>query len=308
MRNKYYILNLITLLIGFSSCSYQVSTPIVKIRYEYNFVYRTNIFSELSKWRKKKTKIGYIKYDRNGNEIEAGEYGEIWHFHNETKNPDNSVSVVSGHGRYMKKLNTVSFKAYNQDNQIISDDYWSYKDNKKDYLIYRTEFKYINGELVSEVEYDSEGKISREMRYSDDKTIQINDNKRPFYDPIVRVEGNNKYEIKYDSLGREIEMFHYLNGIFLRRTLTIYKHNLKTTYLYDDSPDKLWCYTEEKYNFLTDKLIRKYWKVLDSTVERKEIFEYNIKGLLKKILTYDVDLVTGKDELESYTKYKYKYY
>lgn len=307
MKNKNYILNLMILLIGISSCSYKISSPKVKTRYEYDHVYRTNKNFEISKWRKKKTKIGYVKYDRNGNEIEIGEYGETWRFRKVITNPDSTISSVSGHGRYMKKLNTVSFKTYNQDNQIISEDYWSYKDNKKDYLIYRTEFRYFSGELVGEIEYDSEGNVSREMRYNEDKTIQVNDKKRPFYEPMVRVEGNSKYEIKYDSLGREVEKVHYLNGKFLRRTVTVYERNLKTKYLYDDSPDKLWSLTEEKYDYLTDKLIRRYWKVLDSTTERIEMFEYNRKGLLKRILTYAVDVQTGKNKLESFTRYKYEY-
>lgn len=308
MKKYSYILNLVILLIGLSSCSYQINSPKVKTRNEYSHQYHKNKNYKISKWRKRKTKIGYIKYDRNGNETEIGEYGEIWHFRKVTTNPDSSISVVSGHGRHMKKLNTVTFKKYNQNNRIISEDYWRYKDNKKDYLIYRTEFKFNNGELIGEIEYDSEGNISREMNYNEDKSIQINDKKRPFYEPIVRVEGSSKYEIKYDSLGREIEKFHYSNGKFLRRTVTVYSLNLKTKYLYDDSPDKLWSVTEEKYNFLNDKLIRRYWKVLDSSTERIEIFEYNKKGLLKKVLTYDVNSKTGKDELEAFTKYKYDYY
>ena len=291
-----------------NGCSYRINSPKVKIRYEYNHVYKTNKNFEISKWRKKKTKIGYIKYDKKGNEIEIAEYGEIWRFREVTTNPDSSITVTSGHGRHMKNLNTVTFRSYNQSNQIQSEEFWSYKDNKKNYLIHRTEYQYNNGELIGEIEYDEEGEISREMNYNEDKSIKINNKKRPFYQPILRVEGNSKYKITYDSLGREIEKFHYSNGKFLRRTVTVYERNLKTTYLYDDSPDKLWSFTEEKYDYLTDKLIRRYWKVLDSTTERIEIFEYNKKGLLKRILTYGVDLQTGKDELEKFTKYKYEYY
>lgn len=299
---------MIILLIVVSSCSYQINSPTVKARYEYSHQYRKKKNYKISKWRKKKTKIGYIKLDRKGNEIEIGEYGEIWHFRKVTTNSDSSISVVSGHGRHMKKLNTVTVKNYDQNNKVISEDYWRYKDNEKNYLIYRTEFKYKNEELITEIEYDSEGNISREMNYNKDKSVLINDIKRPIYEPIVRIEGNSKYEIQYDSLGREIESFHYSNGKFLRRTVTVYAHNVKTTYLYDDSPDKLWSYTEEISNYLTDKLIRRYWKVLDSNTERTEIFEYNRKGLLKRILTYGIDLQTGKDKLEGFMTYKYEYY
>jgi hypothetical protein len=47
-------------------------------------------------------------------------------------------------------------------------DYWRYEDNKKDYLIYRTEFKYDNGKLIGELEFDSNDNISREMKYNED--------------------------------------------------------------------------------------------------------------------------------------------
>jgi hypothetical protein len=308
MKEKKHISNLLILLIGLSSCSNQISTPIVKTRYEYSHVYQTNKHFGISKLRKNKTKIGYVKYAENGNEMEVGDYGEIWHFREVTTNPDSTITFVSGHGRHMKKLNTVTFKTYNPQNQIISEEYWRYKNNQKDYLIYRTEFQYLNGVLVGEIEYDSDGNVSRAMRYNADKTIQTNDKKRPFYEPIVRVEGNSKYEIKYDSLGREVEKFHYSNGKFLRRTVSVYKYNLKTIYIYDDSPDKLWSFTEEKYNYGTNKLLRRYWKVLDSPTERIEIFEYNRNDLLKRVLTYGIDSQSGKNKLESFTKYKYKYY
>ena len=296
------------MLLGLNSCSYRINSHIVKTRYEYRHNFYRNKNYEISKWRKAKDKTGYIKYDKNGNEIEIAEYGEIWHFREVTTNPDSTIMVTSGHGRHMKKLNTVTFKTYNEGNQIISEECWRFKDNKKNYLLYKTEFRYLNGEIIGEVEYDSDGNISREMYFNEDKTVQVNNKNRPFYEPIVRVEGNSKYELKYDSLGREIEEFHYSNGEFLRRTVTVYQDDLITTYLYDDAPDKLWCYTEEKYNYLTDKIIRRYWKVIDSSVEEKEIFEYNKKGLLRKVSTYRVDLRTGKDKLEKYTKYRYDYY
>lgn len=308
MKDKKHIFYLLTLLIGLSSCSNQISTPKVKTRYEYSHAYQTTKHFGISNRRKKKTKIGYVKYASNGNVMEVGEYGEIWHFSEVTTNPDSTISVVSGHGRHMKKLNTVTFKTYNPKNQIISEEYWKYKNNKKDYLMYRTEFQYLNGALVGEIEYDSDGNVSRTMQYNEDKTLQTNDKKRPFYEPIVRIEGNSKYEIKYDSLGREVEKFHYFNGKFLRRTVTVYKYNMKTIYLYNDSPDKLWSFTEEKYSYGTNKLFRRYWKVLDSSTERIEIFEYNRNDLLKRILTYGIDSQSGKNRLESFTKYKYKYY
>ena len=292
------------MLIGLNSCSFRISSSKVKTRYEYDNAYRTNKNFELSKWRKNKTKIGYIKYDKKGNEIEIAEYGEIWRFRKVTTNPDSSITVTSGHGRHMKKLNTVTFRSYNKSNQIQSEEFWSYKDNKKNYLIHRTEYKYNNGELIGEIEYDEEGKISREMKYNEDKSVQINNKKRPFFQPIIRVEGNSKYEITYDSLGREIEKFHYSNGKFLRRTVTDYQKDMVTISKYDDTPDKLWCYTKEKYS--KGKLISSHWNVVDSPTETKDLFEYDENELLIKISHYNLN--SGSEELEYYTEYKYKYY
>ncbi|MBK8562755.1 MAG: hypothetical protein IPN76_05280 [Saprospiraceae bacterium] len=94
------------------------------------------------------------------------------------------------------------------------------------------------------------------MKYNKDKTLQIDDKKRPFYVPIVRMEEKSKYELKYDSLGREIEKLHYSNEKFLSRTVAVYERHLKTKYIYDDSPDKLGSFTEEKYTYLASQPVR----------------------------------------------------
>lgn len=305
---KYKLTLLQILIIGLYSCSSLKDSAKVKVKYEIRHEYHNNDHYEPSKWRKKKEKLAYTKYDRNGNEIEVGDYGEIWGFRKVVVNPDSSISVISGHGKYIKKINTVTFKSYNANNQLISEEYWRYHDNKKDYRIYRTEFIYKDGILTGEVEYDTENNISREMNYNSDKTIQIVDKKSAIYEPIVRVSGESKFTYKYDSLGRIVEEFHYFNGHFLRRTVTVYKKYLKTTYLYDDSPDKLWLFKEERYDYKTGRLIREFEKFVESETEHKRIYTYNRKGLLKKVVSYNVGLRTGKDIKMYYTNYKYEFY
>src|SRR5690606_34210061 len=94
------------------------------------------------------------------------------------------------------------------------------------------------------------------------------------------------------------------NGKFLRRTVTDYQKDMVTISKYDDTPDKLWCYTKEKYS--KGKLISSHWNVVDSPTETKDLFEYDENGLLIKISHYKLN--SGSEELENYTEYKYKYY
>ena len=294
-----------------TSCSYYVSPPPVKIRYEYVYNYKPKLLKswETSIWRKDKRPVEYIKYDQNGNEIEIGEYGEIWHFRETKQNSDSTVSTISGHGTNPKKLNTVTFKSYNDSNQILTQEVWRYHDNEKDYLVYKTEFKYFNGNLVNEIEYDSEGEITREKSYDIENNVETDNREKTIYEPFVRIGGDSKDSTRYDSKGRPVENYHYYKGKFLRRTVWVYndQDDLVTTYKYDDHPDSLWSYTETRYDYLTNQPQRKYWKVLNSRTETKDIYIYNRKKLLKTVLHYGVDL-QGRDELQYYKKYKYELY
>lgn len=294
-----------------TSCSHYVCPPPVKIRYEYVYNYKPKLLKswETSTWRKDKKPVEYIKYDQNGNEIEIGEYGEIWHFQETKQNSDSTVSIISGHGTYPKKLNTVTFKTYNDSNQILTEEVWRYHDNQKDYLVYKTDFKYSNGILVNEIEYDSEGEITREKSYDIENNVETENRKKTIYEPFVRIGGNSKDSTRYDSIGRPVENYNYYKGKFIRRTVWDYndQDDIVTTYKYDDHPDSLWSYTEIRYDYLTNQPARKYWKVLNSRTETKDIYIYNRKKLLKKVLHYGVDL-QGRDELQYYKKYKYELY
>lgn len=293
------------------SCSYYVHPPKVQTKYIYNYSFKKKINKdwENSKLRKTKTLSGYIKYDRNGNEIEVGEYGEIWHFRDVKENKDSSISIVSGHGIYPKKLNTVSYKKFNDSSQVIEENVWRFKDNKKSYLVHKTIFEYSMNQLVKELEFDNNDSLIRTKNYDLEKNVESEIRKKTIYEPFVKIQGNSIDSIRYDSLNREIEKLHYYKGKFLRRIVTVYndEQNIVTVYLYDDEPDKLWSYTETRYDYFTKQPLRKYWKVLNSTTETKDIYIYNRKKLLVKILHYNVDQ-NGKDELQHYTRYKYKLY
>jgi hypothetical protein len=302
-----YIFTIILL----SSCSYYVYPPKVHTKHVYNYSFKNKINKgwEHSEWRKSKTLTEYIRYDISGNEIELGEYGEIWYFRKVTDNEDNTTSIVSGHGSHPKKLNTVNYKTFNDSNQVIQEIVWRFKDNKKNYLVYKILFEYSNNQLRKELEFDTNDSLIRTKNYDLEKNIESEIRKKSVYEPFVRIEVSSIDSITYDSLNREIEKIHYYKGKFLRRTVTIYNdaQNIVTIYLYDDEPNKLWGFTETKYDYFTKQPLRKYWKILNSTTETKDIYIYNRKKLLVKILHYNVDQ-EGRDVLEYYSKYKYKLY
>lgn len=307
LKNTIYIFTVILL----SSCSYYAYPPKVHTTHSYTYNYKSKINKswEKSKWRKTKEPLEYVKYDINGNEIEFGEYGEIWRFSEMRENKDGSISFVSGHGRKTENLNTVSYKTYNDSNQIIQENIWRYKDNKKSYLVYKTLFEYTDNQLIRELEFNENDSLIRTKNYDLESNIKSESKTKTILEPFVRIEGNSVDSIVYDSQNREIESRYYFNGEFLRRTVTVYNddNHIVTVYKYDKEPHNLWSYTETRYDFLTKRPLRKHWKVLNSTTETKEIYIYNRKKLLVKVLHYRVDQF-GRDELEYFTKYKHKLY
>src|SRR5690606_4730590 len=101
LKNRHTTLKLIItigLLFGLTSCSYYGYPPKVDTRTEIQYSYKRHKNFKTSKWKKTSQKTGYERYDKKGNLIEEGNYGEIWHFRSVKKNSDSSISVTSGHG------------------------------------------------------------------------------------------------------------------------------------------------------------------------------------------------------------------
>tara|TARA_B100001109_G_C18860735_1_gene473835 strand:+ start:968 stop:1852 length:885 start_codon:yes stop_codon:yes gene_type:complete len=294
------------MLLTLNSCGYYVYPPKVKVRYAYDYTYKSKLFKDwqTSKWRKFKTKTEYVKYDRNGNEIEIGEYGERWCKVISQHLPDSSVQITSYSGTFPKKLNTVTYKAYNDSNQVVTEEVWRFKDNKKDYLVYKTIFSYTDTQLTKETEFDADGKIISEKDYDLLSNVQNENRNKTIYEPFARVDGNRIDTVRYDTSGQVIEKIHYYNGKFLYRQEFLYSDfgTIKTELRYDDKPDSLWSITEWRYDIITKQLTRKYWNVINSTTERREEFIYDRKKLLRRIERYNAEEKTG------YTKYKYKLY
>lgn len=103
-----------------------------------------------------------------------------------------------------------------------------------------------------------------------------------------------------DTLSRPAEIIHFFKGKFLYHQKYLYDKSgfSKTELRYDDKPDSLWCITEFRYDY-DDNILRRFWKVIGSTTETKQVYIYDKNKRLIKILNYSVDELTG------YTKFEY---
>ena len=296
MKSKLIIF--LSFLLGFSSCSYYVFPPKVEYRVEKEYIYKVNKNYKRSKWRKISRKETYERFDKKGNIIERGWYGEHRASGSITENANGSIHVVYGDSWNYKKIETVYYFQFDSTNKKTTDECWKFKDNKKDYLFYKTLFEYdSNGRLVKEIEYNKRNEVSRIQNYS-----IIAENKIVLTDSVFNFSKDITQDtIITDSLGRTIENTYYYNGKFLYKKEFRYDHfnEIVTELRYDNNPDELWCITEWQYDFYK-RPIRRFWKVIGSKTEHKDVYIYNRKKLLKKIIHYN-----GED-VESYTKYKYK--
>lgn len=118
------------------------------------------------------------------------------------------------------------------------------------------------------------------------------------------MKASQKFLISQDttitnSLGRPVESTHYFNDKFRYRQEFRYDSWFIEVELRYNNKDSLQSIIEWRYN--TDKqLTRIFWKVIGSSTETIDVYIYNRKKLLKKVLHYD------GEKLESYTKYKHK--
>lgn len=271
-------------------------------RTEYRVGYITKNYKPTKNTRTEKT--NYEKYDSKGNVIEEGEYGEIRHFSSVTKNSDSTTTISTGHGRNYNNLNTVKFNIYDTDNRLVEDELWQYSDNIKNYLIYRTKYDYNSkGQLTRETEFNKDNKVSRTKTYHilGNRIASIDTVYNFSYEGITRVDGESRDTTYLDTLNRPTEIIHFFKGKFLYRQ--VYKYDkygdMETELRYDDKPDSLWCITEYRYDLFDKKIKRRFWKVIGSTTEQKQIYEYDKNRRLTKILNYSVDELTG------YTKFEY---
>lgn len=264
----------------------------------------------MSKWKKSRQKIGYEKYGKMGEIIEEGRYGELKYIYKETKNADSSISEIIDVKFDYKNLRTVHYFFFTSRGSKSHEELWQFKDNKKDSLIYKTIFEYDTiGHLIKETEYNNGNKISRLRVYlkgNPNQTIS----KDSFF--IFSNEGISKFDgilqdtTTRDSRRRPIEITQYFNDKFLYRKEFRYgllESNFVTELRFDNKPNNLSYITEWQYDQMTNQPIRKFRKQIEGiNSELKDIYIYNRKQLLVKVLHYD------RDKLTDYTKFKYKHF
>lgn len=260
--------------------------------------------ASLSTYKKYKPKKQYTCYDTKGNIIEEGEYGEVGSFSRVIPAIGDSTKYVSGHTYNYKKLNTVRYYLYDSLNRLVQDELWRFKDNEKNLLTSKTLYEY---DSKGKLEYNWENNPLRVKDYSKptkDECIQIDSVLHSTYEGVIRHEGEREDTIINDSLGRTLEKIRYYKNRFLYRVKYSYNEYgiLKSMHRYNENPDSLYSITEFEYDFTTKKVKKELCKVVGDNLERKEIYIYDRRSLLKKKLSYH-----GK-QLNAYKKYKYTFY
>jgi hypothetical protein len=310
--NKYYYILILAI---FSSCS---SLKKYSIKPEYSYLDYKKV-KEITVYKhtylyeddlSRSTKDKYVNkgsselYDKFGQLIESTDYGEI--VRTRTFSEDGKM-ISSGHGVISQNINTKTFYLY-EGERLSSSETWGYKNNLKERLIKEIYYEYKDSLLFKSIELDRNHDTISTTTYNEfgDK---LNQNKiRTQYEPSLSISGISTDSTTYDSIGRATERYHYYDGKFLRRTKWIYDDisSIITEYKYDDDPNSLWCYTETRYDYLSKKPLRIFWKVLNSTTETKTLFEYEGRRV-KKEIHYSVDIY-GRDVLEYYLEYEYSYF
>lgn len=274
--------------------------------------------TEISVWTyvndkgKKKTQTqreNFIVYDQQGNEIEFGNFGES--FGAQVIGKDSSVSWYCG--KDYSKINTVDFTSYDKEGKKIKIEKWFFNDNIKSGISDYTIFKYNNlGLLLKEITFSEKDIILKTTTYAYD----LNSNNIGIVDSTFNSFLNSdrisihKTINQFDTLKRIILTTEFLDGQLLLRKKFLYRDDmgLTTELRYDNASDtSLFSFTETKVDNIKPfpypkKKLEKYWKVINSTTESREIYIYNKKCLLDKIEIYSGIKLTG------YTKFDYEFH
>ena len=209
LNNQLQIAIIILLL---SSCGPATQNPLVKEMQSYEYSFKPRLIQdwENSRWRTYEPRKEYVKYDRKGNEIEVGDYGERWGYTKKGK-PDRTGAVIITNysGTYPKKLNKVSYMNYNKNNQLLKEEVWLFKDNEKDKLYLQTTNTYKEGKLSKMVQ-KKWGKLILEEEYDITNVVQDENQTKTSNKPAARSFGDDSVDsIFYNTRGQVIEEIRY---------------------------------------------------------------------------------------------------
>jgi hypothetical protein len=273
------------------------------MRYNVSYIVKNHKITK----KKKEQKDSYEKYDNKGNVIEEGAYGAVTGYTNMSKSSDSNHSVIISIAERFnyRHLNTISFNKYDTANHLIEEQLWQCRNDKKDHLISTTKYdRDAKGALIKETEYDDSGKISSIKsynRYQAGDTLVTTDSVYNFTNEGTVYQSEYAKDITHlNSLQKPTEEIHYYQGKFLNRIKYTYGNNEVTELRYDDKPDSLWSITERYYDY-KNRLTRIFCKMPGQEEDTSdEVYIYNKKGRLEKILQY------WNNDLTGFTKFKYK--
>jgi hypothetical protein len=217
MKQAFLLLLSATLL---SSCTYCLYPPKIKTVTSQEFRFKYDKNHNLSKWKKFKTPLEYIKYDEKGNKIEVGKYGERWAKMEHTKDTIDGKSFISTtiyHGTYPKRLNMVTYYTYNDSNQITKEENWLFRNNKP---VSKNVLTYFDNGLVKETDFDENGQIVSEDEYHLESSEKSDTQHVPMQNNCSEIRD----EYIYDKRKLLKKIMHYdREGL---RGLTKYKYKL----------------------------------------------------------------------------------
>ncbi|NVN95125.1 MAG: hypothetical protein HXX18_07580 [Bacteroidetes bacterium] len=273
----------------------------------------TSIWTYTNDKGKEKTQTqleSFVVYDKQGKEIEYGDFGES--FGKQVIGKDSSVSWFCG--KDYSKINAVDFTTYDKDGRKLKEETWFYKDNKKNWTSGYTIFKYSTfGLLIKEIRFTEKDSIEKTVTY-------IYDNNNSNNIEIIDSTFNSYYSTNKISIHKSINQFDTLNRIVSTTEFSNAKLLLIRKFLYREGTDittelrynnandtSLWSITETKIGYIKQfpypkKKLEIFCKVINSSTEKREIYIYNKEFLLDKIEYYAGVMLTG------YSKFNYEYY
>jgi len=264
----------------------------------------------------KKSQLYYFSvFDKKGNEIESGMYGENhgWTVVDTLKNGE--IAVTHYDSWDYSKISSVNFNTYDEKGKIIKEETWFFKNNKKNWFAGYKIFIYnANGFIEREISFSDKDVVGNVKKYfydNIDNNIEIIDSTF-----ISSVNETTKISVHrtindFDSLNRQILSVEYSNDNFLFKKFFLYRNgtDIITELRYNNKSDScLWSISETKYGYSKSycqggkKKLEKFQKIINSSSEERDIYIYNKKCELKKIEHY------SGIELVGYTKFKYEYY
>lgn len=227
-------------------------------------------------------KTRYEKYDKKGNIIEIGEYGETWREIEHITLENGTTQKISTLFQDFKRLNTVEYLQYDNQNRKQLSERWRFRRNIPYKKLDSTAYYYNqNGELQFEIKFD-------------------------FYDTPIKSDTIYNYgpiDKEYlDSVGRITERTIQNESEFFSKYIDHYnaQNLIVKREVYRHKPDSLVEVKEWIYNELN--LIIQF-KEFDLKSDLKvTTYNYNKWNLL--ISQYTIQ----KNRLTRSVKYKYKFY